>query len=149
MLPTLVRGLLDLRRRSPVLCRTTFFSGGPSTADALADISWFRPDGREMKSADWRGAQTLLAHLSGRALTARGDRGERLVDDSYLLVLHIGGEDVHVTLPGRPWARLYLPILDTAAEDLGGFPEETGMATRSGSRLYTRARSLQLLRVVG
>ena len=72
-----------------------------------------------------------------------------MVDDSYLLVLHIGGEDVEVTLPGRPWARLYLPLLDTAAEDLGGFPSDTGMATRAGTPLRTRARSLQLLRVVG
>jgi glycogen operon protein len=149
MLPTLVRGLVDLRRRSPVLCRTTFFRGGPSAPGDLADISWFRPDGREMTSADWRGAQTLLAHLSGRALRARSERGERLLDNSYLLMLHIGGSDLEVTLPGRPWARLYLPLLDTAAEDLGGFPDETGMAARGGSRIVARARSLQLLRVVG
>jgi glycogen operon protein len=149
MLPTLVRGLVDLRRRSPVLCRTTFFRGGPSAPGRLADVSWFRPDGQEMRSEDWTGAQTLLAHLSGRELTARSARGERLVDDSYLLVLHIGGDEVEVTLPGRPWARLYLPLLDTAAEDLGGFPAETGVATRAGTRLRTRARSVQLLRVVG
>ncbi|HSP36499.1 MAG TPA: glycogen debranching protein GlgX [Frankiaceae bacterium] len=149
MLPTLVRGLIDLRRRSPVLCRTTFFRGGPSAPGNLADISWFRPDGKEMTSADWTGAQTLLAHLSGRDLLARSARGDRLVDDSYLLVLHIGGEDVDVTLPGRPWAFLYLPLLDTAAEDLGGFPSDTGMATRAGTRLRTQARAVQLLRVVG
>ncbi len=148
-LPTLVRGLIDLRRRSPVLCRTTFFRGGPSAAGALADVSWFRPDGEEMTSEDWKGAQTLLAHLSGREIRARSPRGERLVDDSYLVVLHIGAEDVDVVLPGRPWARLYLPLLDTAAEDLGGFPAEEGMATRAGTRLRSRARSLQLLRVVG
>jgi glycogen debranching enzyme GlgX len=149
MLPTLVRGLLDLRRRSPVLCRPTFFRGGPSTTRELADISWFRPDGLEMTSADWTGAQTLLAHLSGHQIRARTERGDRLIDDSYLLVLHIGGDDVEVTLPGMPWARLYLPLLDTAAEDLGGFPAETGTATRAGTALRTRARSLQLLRVIG
>ena len=149
MLPTLVRGLVDLRRRSPVLCRTTFFRGGDSAPGRLADISWFRPDGREMTSPDWRGARTLLAHLSGQDLLARSPRGQRLVDDSYLLVLHIGSEDVDVVLPGLPWARLYLPLLDTAAEDLGGFPGETGVATRAGTRLRAQARSLQLLRVVG
>ena len=36
-----------------------------------------------------------------------------------------------------------------SAEDLGGFPADTGMATRAGTPLRTRARSLQLLRVVG
>jgi glycogen debranching enzyme GlgX len=149
MLPTLVRGLLDLRRRSPVLCRTTFFRGGPSAAGDLADVSWFRPDGREMATDDWKGAQTLLAHLSGRDLIARSARGEPLVDESYLLVLHIGGEDVDILLPGRPWARLYLPLLDTAAEDLGGFPADTGTVTRAETRLRAKSRSLQLLRVVG
>jgi hypothetical protein len=44
---------------------------------------------------------------------------------------------------------LYLPLLDTAAEDLGGFPSDTGEATRAGTPLRARARSLQLLRVVG
>ncbi len=149
MLPTLVRGLVDLRRRSPVLCRTTFFRGGESAPGRLADISWFRPDGREMTSPDWRGARTLLAHLSGQDLLARSPRGQRLVDDSYLLVLHIGSEDVDIVLPGLPWARLYLPLLDTAAEDLGGFPGETGVAASAGTQLRAQARSLQLLRVVG
>jgi glycogen operon protein len=147
MLPPLVRGLLELRRRSHVFRRTTFFEGGPSAEGALADVSWFRPDGREMQPSDWAGAQTLQVFLSGTTITARGPRGETLTDQSFLLVLHVGADDVEITLPGRPWADCYVPVLDTADANLAGFPDAPGQQkVSSGESRLLRARSLQLLR---
>ncbi len=77
-----------------------------------------------MEDGDWRG-DTVTLHLSGQALRARLAQGQRIVDDSYLIVLHTGSADTTVVLPGPPWGRLYTPLLDTAAEDLGGFPHLT------------------------
>ncbi len=152
----LVSGLLALRRRSPVLHRTTFFEGGHvAPGDAVSpvpDISWFRPDASPMRDADWRG-DTVTLHVSGQALRARGRHGERIVDDSYLIVLHTGVEDTTVVLPGPPWGRRYAPLLDTAADDLGGFPhlpEAVPPPTvRAGERLRVAGQSLRLLRVLG
>ena len=74
LLISLVSGLLRLRRRSPVLHRTTFFVGGRLDVGDLdspvPDISWFRPDGAVMEDGDW-GADTVTLHLSGQALRAR------------------------------------------------------------------------------
>ncbi len=156
LLIPLVSGLLRLRRRSPVLRRTTFFRGGrlsPGDVDSpVPDISWFRPDGRMMEDEDWRG-DTVTLHLSGQALQARLPQGQRIVDDSYVIVLHTGSSDTTVVLPGPPWGRLYAPLLDTAAEDLGGFPHLTESLpppmVRGGERLPIAGQSLRLLRVIG
>ena len=55
-------------------------------------------------------------YLDGRGIRGRGPRGERVVDDSFLLVLHTGAADVRFRLPGAPYARSYDVVLDTCAE---------------------------------
>jgi glycogen operon protein len=156
LLVTLVSGLLRLRRRSPVLRRTTFYEGGrlkPGDLESpVPDISWFRADGVPMADSDWRD-ETVTVHISGQALRARRREGERIVDDSYLIVLHTGPADTSVVLPGPPWGRLYAPLLDTAADDLGGFPHLTESmpppTVRAGERVPITGQSLRLLRVLG
>ncbi len=152
----LISGLLDLRRRSPVLRRTTFFRGGRvqpgDDVSPVPDISWFRADGAMMENADWD-VDTVTVHLSGQALRARLRHGQRVTDDSYVIILHTGPDDIDVTLPGPPWGRLYAPLLDTAADDLAGFPhlsETLPLPTvRAGDRVAVEGRSVQLLRVLG
>ncbi len=156
LLIPLVSGLLRLRRRSPVLRRTTFFLGGRlspgDSTSPVPDISWFAPDGAAMEDGDWHG-DTVTLHLSGQALRARLTQGQRIVDDSYVIVLHTGASNTGVVLPGPPWGRLYAPLLDTAAEDLGGFPHLNEALppemVRGGDRLDVAGQSLRLLRVVG
>ncbi len=156
LLVALVSGLLDLRRRSPVLRRTTFFRGGQvmpgDLVSPVPDITWFRPDAHPMDDGDWRG-DTVTLHLSGQAITARGQHGERIVDDSYVIILHTGAGETSVVLPGPPWGRLYLPLLDTGAEDLGGFPHPSEAVppptVRAGEHLCVTGQSLRLLRVLG
>ena len=98
LLIPLVSGLLRLRRRSPVLRRTEFFLGGllaPGDVESpVPDISWFRPDGRVMHDDDWNG-DTVTLHLSGQALRSRLAQGQRIVDDSYVIVLHTGSLGHH------------------------------------------------------
>ncbi len=158
LLASLVSGLLRLRRRSPVLHRTTFFVGGRLDIGDLdgpvPDISWFRADGAVMEDDDW-GAETVTVHLSGQALRARLPHGERITDSSYLIVLHTGAADTTVVLPGAPWGRRYAPLLDTAADDLGGFPHVNESApkasvttVRAGQSLPIAGQALRLLRVL-
>lgn len=59
-------------------------------------------------------------YLDGHGLRTRGPRGERVVDDSFLLLLHLGGNDVDVTVPGEPWATGWDVEVDTRAEDGAG-----------------------------
>jgi isoamylase len=83
-------------------------------------------------------------YLDGRRLRGRGPRGELIVDDSYLLVLHSGDEPITFALPDAPWAASYETVIDTA--NPGGAPEQ-GTSLPGGSQLSVGPRTSLLLRV--
>jgi len=99
-----------------------------------------------MREQDWFDPQTVTIgmYLDGRGLRHRGPRGEIVLDDSYLLVMHTGDLDCAFTLPGDPWAASYEVVVDTSYED--GPP--VGLAPYpAGLDLPVLARSVVLLRV--
>ena len=141
----LARRVIHLRRRHPVLRQRVFFSGQPAHPGGLQDIAWFRPDGEEMTDQDWFApAAGLGVYLSGQDIRGRGPHGERIVDDSFLLVVHAGPEEIEFVLPGDPWARWYHSVIDTTLE---GDPGARDNVTYDGGVAITLApRSLLLLR---
>ncbi|WP_430827852.1 glycogen debranching protein GlgX [Candidatus Protofrankia californiensis] len=154
MLLPLVSGLVALRRRSPALCRQTFFHGGPSSVGEPADITWFRTDGVVMSDTDWNSSlvRTVVAHLSGTTLGWYAPDGATVTGDSFLLVLHPDTRPVTIVLPGQPWASTYALLLDTSAEDLAGFPgtlDTPLRITHAGEELPVAGRAVLLLRVAG
>jgi isoamylase len=143
----LVRRLIALRRASPVLRQRAFFEGRPVPGgDGCKDLAWFRADGAEMTAADWfsPGTRTIGMYLDGRGIRQRGTRGERLIDDSYLLVLHADEQDTVFALPCQPWASGYDVIVDTVYED--GIPHAGANRHVAGPDLPLIARSAVLLR---
>jgi isoamylase len=113
----LARRLIHLRRRHPVLRQRMFFSGLPAYPGGLRDLAWFRPDGREMTDAEWFSATpTLGIYLSGQDIRGRDPFGKRIVDDSFLLLLHAGPEAAGFVLPAAPWAESYRMVIDTTLD---------------------------------
>ncbi|GAA4945187.1 glycogen debranching protein GlgX [Yinghuangia aomiensis] len=138
--------LVRLRRSHPVLCRRAFYSGRPSFPDGLRDLAWFTPAGREMTDRDWFSpGATLGMYVSGLDIEQRGPRGERIVDDSFLLILHASSQPMPFVLPGEPWAHSYEMVLDTAldTDPMARFNEPVP----GGSALTVAGRSAVLLRV--
>ena len=82
-------------------------------------------------------------YLDGQGIRMRGPRGERVTDDSLLLVLHTGPDDRDVVLPGPPWATSYDVLLDTRDER-----PASGPTLAAGTALPVRGRSTVLLRAV-
>jgi glycogen operon protein len=82
-------------------------------------------------------------YLDGRRLRHRDPRGEPIVDESFLLLLHSGDRDGIFRLPDRPWAYTYEPVVDTCA--IGGDPR-AARPIPGGSELPMHARSVLLLR---
>ncbi|KQC35346.1 hypothetical protein UK82_26845 [Frankia sp. ACN1ag] len=161
----LVSGLISLRRLEPALRREVFFHGGESGPGRLADITWFRADGQVMSTADWNAPKvvTLVAHIAagapssarmGAPSDAPSDATEEAGRDGgcapgVLGVIHPDGADTTVTLPAAPWAQRYDLLLDTADEDLAGFPATLADPRRTllpGAVVPVRARSVLLLR---
>ena len=142
-----VTRLLQLRRTAPALRQRTFFFGrSVPGGEGTKDLAWFRPDGTEMTEPDWHLANThtLGMYLDGRGLRLRGPRGEPLVDDSYLLILHAGDADTLFTLPGWPWASGYEVVVDTTYPD--GVPPEASARPVAELDLPVTAHSGVLLR---
>ena len=140
--------LVHLRRAHPVLRQPHWFTGQPGP-DGVKDVTWFGLSGHELTDAQWddAGQTTLGMLLNGQGIRARTAQGERIVDDSFLLVVHLGGAPAALQLPGLPWATAYDIVLDTAHEagghEAGG--HEAG-GHEAGTLLPLTARSVVLLR---
>ena len=140
--------LIALRRAHPVLRRGGFFSGLSLAPEGLRDVAWFGTDGREMAEEDWFApSATLGMFLSGRDIPQRDARGEPVVDDSFLLIVHADHRPTGFVLPPEPWAPAYEAVLDTAEEGGGGFGSAGGAVVAAGTRVRLAARSVRLYRV--
>jgi isoamylase len=139
----LVSSLIGFRHQHPVFRQRAFFEGH-EVGDGVKDLAWFTASGSEMNDHDWSSptATTIGMYLSGQAIRTRGPRGERITDDSFLLLLHRGDTDQKFTLPGRPWANGYVVEFDTSQPDLA----QGASQVEAGSKLQLTARSAVLLR---
>ncbi|HEX8141602.1 MAG TPA: glycogen debranching protein GlgX [Pyrinomonadaceae bacterium] len=109
------RMLIRLFHQHPVLRRRKFFQGRKIRGSEIKDLSWFRPDGQEMKEEDWANedARSLGVRLAGDAIDEVDERGNRIVDDTLLILLNAYYEAVPFTLPThRPELRWKL-LFDT------------------------------------
>ncbi|OEJ24478.1 glycogen debranching enzyme GlgX [Streptomyces agglomeratus] len=140
------RAMVWLRRDHPVFRRRRFFHGRPveGTHDDLSDIAWFTPDGKEMAQRDWQAAhaKALTVFLNGHAISEPGPRGERISDDSFLLMFNASATDLDFTVPvnhGKQWQ----VVVDTARPE--GVPPGSGPKLGAGEQILLIGRSLVVL----
>ena len=137
--------LIGLRRAHPVFRRRRFFQGRPIHGSFLADVGWWAPDGHEMTEEEWGGGHVrgLGMFLNGEAIGEPGPRGERVTDDSFLLLLNGAAERVAFVLPDERWAPAYDLELDTADD------ARPSVSFKAGSVIDLEGRSVVLLRTAG
>jgi isoamylase len=113
------RRLIRLRAEHPVFSRTWFFEGRDTSGSGVPDVWWFRADGRRMTQRNWRGedGHTLGVYLNGREVRRLTPTGERLEDDSFLLLFNASSEGVVFVLPPRRFGRRWLIELSTLDPD--------------------------------
>jgi isoamylase len=139
------RGLIRLFHAHPVLRRRRFFQGRRIRGSRVKDLTWLAPDGAEMTDEQWNGdVHAIGLRLAGDAIDERGPRGERIVDDTLLLLMNAGAEAVAFRLPAAP--RGWQGLLDTRLADP---PDDEGGPLHDGESTYELVeRSLALLRLV-
>jgi isoamylase len=138
------RELIALRRRHPVLRRRRFFQGHPLHGTGVSDIGWFRPDGSPMEESDWAEgfAKSVALALNGEAIPTPDARGERVVDDTLLILLNAYEGNLEFVLPGSAWAKVWVPVFDTSASK----PFAPRKSLPAGTSYRTTGRSVVLLR---
>ncbi|MFO7165681.1 MAG: glycogen debranching enzyme, partial [Mycolicibacterium hassiacum] len=141
------RKLTGFRRDHPVFRRRRFFDGKPIRSGAeLRDIAWLTPSGTEMTPQDWDSGldQCVAVFLNGDAIPEPDARGERVVDDTFLLCFNAHAEAVDFVLPGPGYAADWEGALDTA-HPLG----ESDLRAKAGETITLPGRSLLVLRKTG
>ncbi|MGQ4495333.1 glycogen debranching protein GlgX [Dermabacteraceae bacterium P13115] len=127
------RKLIALRKKHPVLRRRRFLTGEvtENTEAALPDVMWFSTGGGPMGEQDWNNADSkcITVFLNGDAIPEPDVRGERIIDDSLLLLFNGSSYEVDFALPLAELGGEWQPMLDTA----GTVAEETPL--QAGSHL--------------
>ena len=139
--------LVALRRDHPVFRRRKFFQGRPIHGSELADIGWFGPDGTEMDQDQWLAGQVVALgmFLNGDEISEPGPRGERIHDDSFLLLLN-GPDPVEFCLPNGKWASSFELVLDTSIGYALPRLDREGIILLADEELAMSPRSLVILR---
>jgi glycogen operon protein len=126
------RGVAELRRNHPVFRRRRFFTGpADGGAGRPGDIAWFTPSGREMTDADWKTgyAKAMGVFLNGDAITEPDPRGERVRDETFLLLFSADSQPARFTLPAEDFGHTWEVVLDTgAAGPADGGPPATAIS---------------------
>ncbi|EFV14301.1 glycogen debranching enzyme GlgX [Segniliparus rugosus ATCC BAA-974] len=109
--------VIALRKSHPVFRRRRFFAGRPIRGgDQERDIAWLTPDGREMTVEDWDSGfgKSLMVFLNGNAIPEPDTRGERVVDDSFLLCFNAHYEALKFAVPDSGFGKQWMAVLDTS-----------------------------------
>lgn len=134
--------LSRLRRDHPVLRRRRFFQGQHFWDSQFKDLAWFRPDGKEMTEADWSqpDVRSIAFLIGGDAIPTPDRAGNRVLDDSLLILMNAETTPVLYTLPAIEWGAEWRVLLDTAKPN---GPERN--STPAGSKFEAAARALIVL----
>jgi isoamylase len=137
--------LIQLFHQHPVLRRRVFFQGRRIRGSEVKDLAWFKPDGKEMTDDDWNNgfARCLGLRLAGDAIEEVDARGNRILDDTLLILLNAHHAPVNFVLPAHRRKLRWQVVFDTKEEKI----RRRQRLIRGGNEYPLEARSMVLLRL--
>ena len=135
--------LASLRKAHPTFRRARFFNGRPvprAKGEPVPDIEWLTPDAAPMTEEDWETdfVRSVGIFLNGAGIRGRDPRGQRIVDNNFLLFFNAHSEAVEFSVPGEEYGRDWEAVVDTAQAQVGN-------AFVPGSALSVTGRSVVVL----
>jgi isoamylase len=114
------RRLARLRAEHPVFHRRHFFQGRRIRGSELEDLTWLRPDGVEMTEEEWNTHFTRCFGmlLGGDAMLEWDEHGERVTDDTFILLFNADNNTIPFTLPRRTPTVRWRLVLSTSDASL-------------------------------
>ncbi|MGI0487529.1 glycogen debranching protein GlgX [Pantanalinema rosaneae CENA516] len=107
------RELIYFRRQHPVFRRRKWFQG--QAIRGVPDIGWYNPDGGEMTQEQWEIGyiKSIAVFLNGNRIPSPGPQGQRISDDSFLLLFNAYWETIEFTLPSEFQNDEWSMVIDT------------------------------------
>jgi isoamylase len=134
------RRVIHLRKEHPGLRRKTFFQG-KKLFGSMKDIVWLQPNGEEMTEEVWNKAHmhAIGMILAGNAIDEFTSRGERIADDTLLIMFNANPISLKFKIPhgGERWEKL----LYTGKEE-----KDSRRIFNTGEYFNLEERSLALFR---
>ncbi len=137
------RSAISLFKRHPVLRRRHFFQGRKIRGSEVKDLTWFRPDGKEMTEEDWDNPATrcIGLRMAGDAIDETDEQGNAITDDTLLALLNAYDKEVQFVLPLQNHDRQWTVVLDSREA-----ATEKQLARKGAGKVFTlEARSLAIL----
>ena len=138
------RTVTALRKNHPVFRRRRFFDGKliRSGDEEIRDIAWLTSAGIPMTPDDWNsGFQCVAVFLNGEAIPAPNARGERVIDDTFLLCFNAQSDPVDFMAAEGDYAAEWTAALDTAAPT-----GSSDLVVKAGETFTLQGRSVIILR---
>ena len=136
--------LIKFYKTHPVFTRRRWFKGQPIKGTGREDIAWFQPSGNEMSEENWNNdfAKSLGIYLNGYALRAVGDKGEKIVDNSFYVIFNAYHEPLDFVLPAKKYGTKWIKVIDTDE----GYVEERGDLFLPSDKVLAPGRSVIVLK---
>lgn len=141
------RELLYFRAKHPVFHRRNWFQERPIHGSEVKDISWFDATGSNISDRDWKAgaSSTIAVFLNGEGIDTVGSRGERIIDESFLLLFNTDDDTVEFRLPNSLSANRWMLQIDTKEPRF----IESGQTYTGDQAVPVTARSIVVLRRLG
>jgi glycogen operon protein len=135
--------LIAFRKQHPVLQRRRFFQGRAIRGAEVKDLAWIDPSGSEMADDAWVSHQVrcLGVRLAGDAIGETNERGERIVDDTLLVLFNAADAIVPFAMPPISSSSVWTRIFDTAQD------RSESVRLAGGDKYPLTGRSVVVLRL--
>ncbi|MEM9946110.1 MAG: glycogen debranching protein GlgX [Cyanobacteria bacterium P01_D01_bin.36] len=136
--------LIKFRQNHPIFSRHQWFFGREIHGSGVVDIGWFRPDGSQINDAEWHDSSTqaISIFLNGAEIPNLDSRGQRILDDSFVLLFNPSDESLEFTIPETIETKEWQIVVDTDSSD--GFIED-GKIYKRDQPVPVASRSLTIL----
>ena len=112
------RQLIQFLLAHPIFRRRQWFQGRAIHGSGISDIGWYNVDGSRMTAEQWNAGfiKSLAVFLNGQEIVTPTHRGERVIDDSFLMFFNAHYETLMFSLPKKLKDYEWELVIDTKAD---------------------------------
>ncbi len=106
--------LIQLRLSHPNLHRRNFFQDR-DVRGSMGDVAWYNTNGEQFDDSNWNAVwnKSLALFLNGMTLDTADEEGNKVEDDSFLILINAAPDGVEFKLPASPTNSKWKVVMKT------------------------------------